>query len=79
MERRNAVIDLPYFEEVLEELKSLRRDINNLSNGWMTTKQFCKNFDISDSTLRLWRKEGTIISKKIGKVVFVNLVKTLEK
>lgn len=71
-------LELPQLKAIADQLEMLNKRLDMITNGWMTQKQFCTNFDIPESTFRLWKNGNQLVTKKIGKVVFVNVNDTFK-
>ncbi|HPN68146.1 MAG TPA: hypothetical protein PLZ32_01465 [Saprospiraceae bacterium] len=71
-------LELPQLQEINEKMDLILKRLDSIEVGWLTAKQFQDKFEISQSTFQLWRNTGLIVTKKIGKHVFVDLKKTFE-
>ncbi|MBK8391347.1 MAG: hypothetical protein IPL23_19530 [Saprospiraceae bacterium] len=79
MKDKNTLqLDLPQLDEINEKLDLILKRLDSIESGWLTAKQFQDKFEISQSTFQLWRNTGLIVTKKIGKHVFVDLKSSLK-
>ena len=71
------IIEIPLLEDIKTKIEGIERVLLN-QNIWLTKEQFCQKFDIPNRTFQQWRSSGEIVTKKIGKHVFVNVNESLK-
>lgn len=70
-------LDIPEIKEISTRLERIEKLLSS-RDSWISKKDFCVRYDVPDSTFNVWRSSGEIVTKKIGKHVFVDMVKSMK-
>jgi len=70
------ILDIPELKEVSSRLERIEKLLST-KESWLSKDAFCQKFNVPDRTFQQWRKTGEIVTKKIGKHVFINLSESL--
>jgi hypothetical protein len=69
-------LEIPEIKEILTRMERIEQLLSS-KDSWLSKSDFCKKFDIPESTFNVWRSTGEIVTKKIGKHVFVDVLKSM--